>query len=630
MSDLEKIPAAEPTEPVVAEEAAEPAEAEQEVVAVTEEAAEPAEAEEVAAEVEEATESVEAEQEEAAVTEEAAESVEENAESVEEIAEPVEEATEPAEAEQEEVAVTEESAEAIEAEEAAEPTEPVVAEEVAAVNEEAAEAIEAEQEVAAVTEEAAEPATEEKVEEKPKDVYGLLLDELKLNSIKELESSTVFFHKSNTYVVAQMVADEKTKQDLLDLLEKIKGNCIAAMNTSLENKEFGKAYEYAKKVLEYDPKSDDALIGSFIAQLKVSSLEELSKTTKLISSYKVYGTLLERCSENGIKKLQETYRAQVDYIHGALIHAIENKMFDKADKYLKEYQNAGVDDKETRVYTFFIEYKINSFKDVGLCLGFQKSQSFKNIEGELTADEKALIDEALLAGKKKLKKMLIIGGIAIGVLAILLTIGLILLQMLPENTYKYRDVSGGVEIYEIDSYLDTLVIPETLGGKTVVSIGNGTTSVFTSGTKLKQLQLPSTVKTIKDHAFEGHASLQAINLGGSVKEVGAYAFKGCSSLTKINVSKATKIGVEAFRGCTKLATVSLGSSLESIGDFAFTDCTSLTKVDITLSVKKIGSSAFYGCKSLTIYTEYESASRYWANNWNFGFNGTVVWGATGN
>ena len=563
MSDLEKIPAAEPTEPVVAEEAAEPAEAEQEEAAVTEEAAEPAEAEEVAAEVEEAVEPAEAEQEVVAVTEEAAESVE---------------------AEQEEAAVTEESTEAIEAEE---PTEPVVAEEIVAEAEEAAEPAEAEQEVAAVTEEAAEPATEEKVEEKPKDVYGLLLDELKLNSVKELESSTVFFHKSNTYVVAQMVADEKTKQDLLELLEKIKENCIAAMNTSLENKEFGKAYEYAKKVLEYDPKSDDALIGSFIAQLKVSSLEELSKTTKLISSYKVYGTLLERCSENGIKKLQETYRAQVDYIHGALAHAIENKMFDKADKYLKEYQNAGVDDKETRVYTFFIEYKINSFKDVGLCLGFQKSQSFKNIEGELTADEKALIDEALLAGKKKLKKMLIIGGIALGVLAILLTIGLILLQMLPENTYKYRDVSGGVEIYEIDSYLDTLVIPETLGGKTVVSIGNGTSSVFTSGTKLKQLQLPSTVKTIKDHAFEGHASLQAINLGGSVKEVGAYAFKGCSSLTKINVSKATKIGVEAFRGCTKLATVSLGSSLESIGDFAFTDCTSLTKVDITLSVKKI-------------------------------------------
>lgn len=61
----------------------------------------------------------------------------------------------------------------------------------------------------------------------------------------------------------------------------------------------------------------------------------------------------------------------------------------------------------------------------------------------------------------------------------------------------------------------------------------------------------------------------------------------------------TKIGTSAFQNCSNLTSVNIPNSVTEIGSIAFAGCTSLTAVNIPNSVTEIGSSAFSGCRSLT-------------------------------
>ena len=66
----------------------------------------------------------------------------------------------------------------------------------------------------------------------------------------------------------------------------------------------------------------------------------------------------------------------------------------------------------------------------------------------------------------------------------------------------------------------------------------------------------------------------------------------------------TSIGSSAFFGCSSLSSVTIGNSVTSIGDYAFRSCSSLTSVTIGYSVSSIGSAAFAYCSKLeTIYVD---------------------------
>jgi hypothetical protein len=70
----------------------------------------------------------------------------------------------------------------------------------------------------------------------------------------------------------------------------------------------------------------------------------------------------------------------------------------------------------------------------------------------------------------------------------------------------------------------------------------------------------------------------------------------------INGKPVTTIGSTAFYGCSSLTGITMPSSVTSIKNGAFSGCSGLTNITISNSVTSIGSSAFYGCSSLTSIT----------------------------
>ena len=78
------------------------------------------------------------------------------------------------------------------------------------------------------------------------------------------------------------------------------------------------------------------------------------------------------------------------------------------------------------------------------------------------------------------------------------------------------------------------------------------------------------------------------------------AFYGCDNLIGISIpDSVTSIGDEAFNGCLNLTSISIPDGVTAIGDSVFYYCNRLTSISIPDSVTTIGNAAFYECDSLT-------------------------------
>ena len=115
------------------------------------------------------------------------------------------------------------------------------------------------------------------------------------------------------------------------------------------------------------------------------------------------------------------------------------------------------------------------------------------------------------------------------------------------------------------------------------------------------------------------SNLTSIEIPNSVTSIGNSAFEGCKSLTSIEIpNSVTSIGNSAFSGCSRLTRIEIPNSVTTIGEWAFRDCISLTKITCHATTPpRIRSSTFpfyianlyvpIGCKAA-----YQSAN-YWKN-----------------
>lgn len=226
--------------------------------------------------------------------------------------------------------------------------------------------------------------------------------------------------------------------------------------------------------------------------------------------------------------------------------------------------------------------------------------------------------------------------------------------ILPKNL----ETLGSSAFYNCDS-LNSIIIPLTLSnvpytqkydypgltyGKVFAECDNLKTVIFAEGithipqilnscVSVEKIELPYTVTSIGDGAFESCSSLKTIVLPESIIRIGGYVFGNCTSLSDIILPKnLSSLGSSAFYNCDSLSTITIPAKT---ADFPYTqkydyphltygklfaqcdnlktvvfengrksipkilnNCTSIESVTIPNSVESIESGAFYNCIGL--------------------------------
>ena len=112
------------------------------------------------------------------------------------------------------------------------------------------------------------------------------------------------------------------------------------------------------------------------------------------------------------------------------------------------------------------------------------------------------------------------------------------------SDFIYVDNGNDVSIYEYTGLGGDVIIPGSIDGKNVTSIGRG--------------------------AFFRCKNLTSVTMPDGILIIGEAAFFGCEQLTYIIISNsATAIGEMAFFGCESLANITIPDSVIDIGDGAF-------------------------------------------------------------
>ena len=136
-----------------------------------------------------------------------------------------------------------------------------------------------------------------------------------------------------------------------------------------------------------------------------------------------------------------------------------------------------------------------------------------------------------------------------------------------DDEFEYTVSSGKATITAYNGTSGKMIIPGMIGGYPVVAVAEG---AFENCKTMRNVEIPSTVKTI-----------------------GKKAFAGCSNLNEVVIpDSVTEIGDSAFAKCEKLSSVSLPDSLKTVGESAFIECDSLKSVTVPASVESIGDRAF--------------------------------------
>lgn len=173
---------------------------------------------------------------------------------------------------------------------------------------------------------------------------------------------------------------------------------------------------------------------------------------------------------------------------------------------------------------------------------------------------------------------------------------------------------------------DTVLnMPSTLGGKSVVEIGD---EVFKNNSSITKIVLPNTVTKVGDEAFANMSSLDEIVLDNNLTTVGQNILLGSTSLTKISMKAGPIILASffdyekdnipndltvtlsyggyrpnsyAFKNIGKRFSVILDNSWTSLTDSCF-ESTPITSIEFSETVTNIGHRAFYGCSNIQSIT----------------------------
>ncbi len=143
--------------------------------------------------------------------------------------------------------------------------------------------------------------------------------------------------------------------------------------------------------------------------------------------------------------------------------------------------------------------------------------------------------------------------------------------------YFYSTDNGAITITLYTGSGGAVIIPNTINGAPVTSIGN---SAFQYCTSLSTVTIPNSITNIGDYAFQ-YCGMTNATIPDSVISIGDYAFQYCGNLSSVVIGNGvTSIGDGAFYYCASLSSIAIPASVTSIGNSTFSYCTSLTVITV--------------------------------------------------
>lgn len=209
-----------------------------------------------------------------------------------------------------------------------------------------------------------------------------------------------------------------------------------------------------------------------------------------------------------------------------------------------------------------------------------------------------------------------------------------------ELDFQYSEFQGTIEINKYIGNNEKVIIPSSINGMKVTSIGN---NAFKDNNFVKEINISEGINSLGTSSFSNCNNLEKVYINNSVNIIGDCAFYGCSKLQSIRMpDEMTILGNNIFTKCESLETINIPKGVKTIGLEFAKDCFNLTKVSIPNSVTTICAGAFYGCfnlnsieipesvtsvqapfqdlKQLTIIGKKGSATEKYANTLGFSFS----------
>jgi hypothetical protein len=211
------------------------------------------------------------------------------------------------------------------------------------------------------------------------------------------------------------------------------------------------------------------------------------------------------------------------------------------------------------------------------------------------------------------------------VVPVLVAVVAVLVVCPSQAQFNYTTNNGTITITGYTGTDANVVIPSTIDGLPVTSIG---TNAFYAGS-LTSVTIPDSVTSIGVSAFDSCINLTNVTRPNNVTNIGDYAFQYCTSLTSVTIPNSlTSIGYATFSGCQSLTNITIPNSVTNIGDGAFSECWSLTKVFFDGNAPAVGSHVFEFWVQYTYF--FDPATVYYllgTTGWSTNFAGrpTAIW-----
>ena len=154
----------------------------------------------------------------------------------------------------------------------------------------------------------------------------------------------------------------------------------------------------------------------------------------------------------------------------------------------------------------------------------------------------------------------------------------------PESIFIFEDgVITGLTSEGEDYY--AIKIPSTIDGVAVTGIGRYAFGGTSSGLNAKIVEMPDSITTIGEQAFNPCSNLLEIKLSANITEIPYHCFH-LAKFESIEIpSKVTKISAGAFNDCDKLSEIIIPESVQTISGSAFTGCDNISTISIHKSLK---------------------------------------------